>query len=168
MTPEEILRTLARRVPLPIKAIEAARDQRSAMVPLFLEHIGFLQKARIEDLSEDDPFVFIYHLLAEWRETSAYRPMVKLFQHAPDYLDALLCDAVTETSDRVMFGLFDGDLVPLFEIIRNRKAESFLRGEMFDAITLITLREPAFRPQVVEFLVEFYDASDAKTEEEIW
>lgn len=168
MTPDDIMRIFARRGPLPIKAIEAAREQREAMVPLFLEHINVLQKARIEDLSEDDPFVFIYHLLAEWRETSAYRPMAKLFQREPDYLDALLGDAITETSDRVMFGLFDGDLEPIFEIIRNRRADSFLRGEMFDAITLIALREPGLRPQVRDFLTEFHDDADAKTEEEIW
>ena len=168
MTPEEILRIFTRRGPLPIKAIEAARDQRNAMVPLFLEHIAFLQKARISDLSEDDPFVFIYHLLAEWRETSAYRPMARLFQRDPEFLDAILGDAITETTDRVMLGLFDGDLEPLFEIIRNRKADSFLRGEMFDAITLVTLRAPALRPQVKTFLEAFHDASGAETGEEIW
>jgi hypothetical protein len=97
--------------------MEAAGQSREAMVPVFLDYIGKLQTAKIDDLERMDAFVFIFFLLAEWRETRAYHPLAKLLRRDPEFLDALLGDSITEASARVMAGVFDGDLQPLFDIL---------------------------------------------------
>ena len=168
MTPTEIMAALEGNGPLPREALEAAGQSRDAMVPVFLDYIGKLQTAKIGDLERMDAFVFIFFLLAEWRETRAYRPLATLLRRDPEFLDALLGDSITEASARVMAGVFDGDLQPLFDILLDDAADSFLRGEMFDTLAIVALENPGLRPRVSQFLVNFFDLTGTNTGEEVW
>jgi hypothetical protein len=168
MTPAEIMAALEANGPLPREALEAAGQSRDAMVPVFLDYIGRLQSAGIDDLEGMDAFVFIFFLLAEWRETRAYRPLATLLQRDPEFLDALLGDSITEASARVMAGVFDGDLQPLFGILLDDAADGFVRGEMFDTLVIVALEDPNLRPQITQFLVDFFDLTGTVTGEEVW
>lgn len=168
MTPAEIMAALEGDGPLPRDALEAAGQSRDAMVPVFLNYVGKLQTATIDDLERMDAFVFIFFLLAEWRETRAYRPLAKLLRRDPEFLDALLGDSITEASARVMAGVFDGDLQPLFDILLDDTADSFLRGEMFDTLAIVALGNPDLQPRITQFLIDFFDLTDTVTGEEVW
>jgi len=168
MTPTEIMAALEGNGPLPREALEAAAQSRDAMVPVFLDYIGKLQTAKIDDLERMDAFVFIFFLLAEWRETRAYRPLAKLLRRDPEFLDALLGDTITEASARVMAGVFDGDLKPLFDILLDDDADGFVRGEMFDTLAIVALEDPALRPQITQFLTDFFDLTGTVAGEEVW
>ena len=110
MTPEQIMAAFEERGPLPRAALRAAGESRDAMAPLFLDHIDRLLEVDVDVFDEDLAFIFIYHLLAEWRETRAYRPMARLLRRDPEFVDALMGDGITECVARVMASLFDGDL----------------------------------------------------------
>ena len=97
---------------------------------------------------EDLAFVFIYHLLAEWRETRAYRPMARLLRRDPEFVDALMGDGITECVARVMVSLFDGDLEPIVEAALDEDADQFVRGQMLDALVMLALDRPPLRPAV--------------------
>lgn len=168
MTPAEIMAALEGSGPLPRETLEAAGQSRDAMVPVFLDYIGKLQTAKIDDLERMDAFVFIFFLLAEWRETRAYRPLAKLLRRDPKFLDALLGDSITEASARVMAGVFDGDLQPLFDILLDDAADGFVRGEMFDTLVIVALENPDLRPKITQFLVDFFDLTGTVTGEEVW
>ena len=168
MTPAEIMAALEGSGPLPSEELEAAGQSRDAMVPVFLDYIGKLQTAKIDDLERMDAFVFIFFLLAEWRETRAYRPLAKLLRRDPEFLDALLGDSITEASARVMAGVFDGDLQPLFDILLDDAADSFLRGEMFDTLAIVALENRNLRSRISQFLVDFFDLTGTVTGEEVW
>jgi hypothetical protein len=168
MTPAEIMAALEANGPLPRDALEAAGQSRDAMVPVFLDYIGKLQTAKIDDLEGMDAFVFIFFLLAEWRETRAYRPLANLLRHDPEFLDALLGDSITEASARVMAGVFDGDLQPLFDVLLDDDADGFVRGEMFDTLVIVALENPDLRPGITQFLIDFFDLTGTVTGEEVW
>jgi hypothetical protein len=168
MIPAEIMAALEGNGPLPREALEAAGQSRDEMVPVFLDYIGKLQSAGINDLEDMHAFVFRFFLLAEWRETRAYRPLAKLLRRDPEFLDALLGDSITEASARVMAGVFDGDLQPLFDILLDNAAESFLRGEMFDTLAIVALENPDLRPRITQFLIDFSDLTATVTGEEVW
>lgn len=168
MTPFTIMAALEADGPLPREALEAAGRSRDAMVPVFLDYIRQLQSAKIDDLERMDAFVFIFFLLAEWRETRAYRPLAKLLRRDPEFLDALLGDTITEASARVMAGVFDGDLQPLFDILLDDDADGFVRGEMFDTLAIVALENPDLRPQITQFLTDFFDLTGTVTGEEVW
>jgi hypothetical protein len=168
MTPAEIMAALEGNGSLPREALEAAGQSRDAMVPEFLDYIGKLQSAGIDDLEGMDAFVFIFFLLAEWRETRAYRPLTTLLRRDPEFLDALMGDSITEASARVMAGVFDGDLQPLFDILLDDDADGFLRGEMFDTLAIVALENPDLRPGITQFLIDFFDLTGTVTGEEVW
>ena len=168
MTPAEIMATFERQGPLPRAAIEAARQEREAMVPVFLDYIDRLQQARTRDLDGMDAFIFVFFLLAEWREPRAYRPLARLLRRDPDFLEALLGDSITEASARVMAGVFDGDLQPIFEVLLDDASDIYVRGEMFDTLVILALETPGLRPQIEAFLTEFFDLTATVTGEEIW
>lgn len=168
MTPPEIMAALEANGPLPREALEAAGQSREAMVPVFLDYIGQLQSAEIDDLEGMGAFVFIFFLLAEWRETRAYRPLAQLLRRDPEFLDALLGDSITEASARVMAGVFDGDVQPLFDILLDDDADGFVRGEMFDTLVIVALEDPGLRPRIMQFLTSFFDLTGTVTGEEVW
>lgn len=83
-------------------------------------------------------------------------------------MDALLGDAITEASARVMAGVFDGDLQPIFGILRDDRAGGFVRGEMFDTLAILALRDPGLRHEITVFLTGFFDLNARLKGEEIW
>jgi hypothetical protein len=168
MTPVEIMAALEAHGPLPREALEAAGQSRDEMLPVFLDYISRLQSSGINDLEGMDAFIFMFFLLAEWRETRAYRPLAKLLRRDPEFLDALLGDSITEASARVMAGVFDGDLQPLIDILLDDAADGFLRGEMFNTLAIVALENPDLRPQITQFLVDFFDLTGTVTGEEVW
>src|ERR1700681_2760267 len=120
MDPAQVLEELGVWGKLPVEAIRAAQADRATMVPLFLR--------RIDDfLSLEGEFVdpaalfFMFHLLGEWREKSAYRPLAELLRLPRDELDPILGGAITETSHRVMAAVFDGNPDPLYDVIRDEE-----------------------------------------------
>ena len=60
-----------------------------------------------------------FHLLGSWKVTSAYRVVADLLGSDSEKVEWLLGDAVTTTSHRVMFNLFDGDMAPIKGLIEN-------------------------------------------------
>jgi hypothetical protein len=96
---------------LPVEAIRAAQADRETIVPIFLRMIDdFLE---LQGPLDPNALFFIFHLLGEWREKSAYWPLASLLRLPGDVLDTILGDCVTETSHRVMAAVFDGDPDPL-------------------------------------------------------
>ena len=72
MEPAAILAQLTASEDLPKEALRAASDRRADMAPLFVEQIENYVAADSAE-QEGRALFFIFHLLGDWRETSAYR-----------------------------------------------------------------------------------------------
>lgn len=164
MTPEQIMDDFSRRDGFPRDALAAAGANRDAMIPVFLDQIDRLLSDEPESFTDADvsAFLFVYFLLGEWRETRAYRPLTALLRQDPEFLDTLLGDAVTEGTARVMAGVCDGDLQPIFSVIEDPAADEFARGQMFDALVIIARQRPECRQDVVGYLERFPSADIEK------
>ena len=151
MDATQILDELASIDGLPAEAIEAARANRAALVPAFIRRIE--QFVADDEIPADaDALFVVFHLLGEWREKSAYRPMAALLRLPPEELDDLLGDAVDRTAHRVMAAVFDGDPMPLYDIIRDPAADESVRSRMLQALAMVTLRDEVPREQTAQFL----------------
>ncbi|MFO1209031.1 MAG: DUF1186 domain-containing protein [Amaricoccus sp.] len=168
MTPEAIMAAFGERGPLPREAIEAAREAREALVPVFLDHIDGLMTADLDAAADDLAFVFVYHLLAEWRETRAYRPLLRLMRRDPEFLDILMGDGTTECAARVVASVFDGDLEPIFEAALDEGADEYLRAGMFDAMAMLAVEQPPLAPAVAAFLGRFPSVAGEDTPGIVW
>jgi hypothetical protein len=151
MDATQIVRELASIDGLPTEAIEAARADRAALVPAFVRLIEqFVAGGEVPE--EVDAVFVVFHLLGEWREKSAYRPLAALLRLPPEDLDDLLGEAVDRTGHRVMAAVFDGDPAPLYDIIRDPEADEAARSRMLEALAMVTLRGELAREETVRFL----------------
>src|SRR5258708_3766766 len=140
MEPEKILHELTYAEGLPRKALKAASAQRGEMLPLSLEEIEASLALEPAARGKPAPLFFIFHLLGEWRENAAYRPLARLLRLPRRDADAISGDGITTTSHRVMASVFDGDPEPLYDIILNPNAQEFIPAGLCAALAPLTLR----------------------------
>ena len=94
--------------------MKAASAQRVEMLPLFLEEIEYYLALEPAARAKRTPLFFIFHLLGEWREKAAYRPLARLLRLPRREIDRIFGDGITTTSHRVIAAVFDGDSQPLY------------------------------------------------------
>jgi len=135
----------------PAEAIRAARAQRASITPAFIELIETYLAGSAEPFVQSALF-FVFHLLGEWREKSAYRPLARLLRQPADEIEGILGDAITETGSRVMAAVFDGDPQPLYDVILDPQADEFVRSAMCEALAILALRDELSRAEVAGFL----------------
>ncbi len=111
---------------------------------------------------------FLFSLLAEWKETRAYRPMARLLRCDSDFVDELLSDGITETVKRFMANVFDGDLTVLFDIITDEKADEYARGSMVQTLAIIGHYEPDHLTSITQFLKKFATSHFSEAPEIVW
>jgi Protein of unknown function (DUF1186)/SEC-C motif len=157
MSPDQILRDFARDDLFPKAAMAAARMDRETLAPIFVDLVRRLGVQRIGEMDDADTMALlpVFHLLGEWREPTAHRPLVNLLRRSADVLDYLLGDAITETSYRVLAGTFGGDLELLFAAVDDRKADEFARSACMHALVLIAQTHPEHRDAIVGFFRSF-------------
>jgi Protein of unknown function (DUF1186)/SEC-C motif len=151
---------------LPREALQAACVQRAEMVPRFLAAIeGYLNREPAAR-KPPTPLFLIFHLLGEWRERAAYRPLALLLR-CPE-AEQVLGDAVAATCHRVMAAVFDGDPQPLYDIILDPNADEFIRAAMFETLAMVTLRDELDRGTAARFLRDAYNDLRPQRECCVW
>jgi uncharacterized protein len=152
-----ILHELTYATDLPREALHAASARRAELLPKFLGWIEDYLGQEPALRANPTPLFFIFHVLGEWREKTAYRPLARLLLCPADDVDAIFGDATAETCHRVMAAVFDGDPQPLYEIILDPNAEEFIRSRMCEALAMVTLRGGLDRAQTSRFLRDAYN-----------
>ena len=167
MDATQILNELATAESMPIEAIAAARADRAAVAPAFVRAVERVVAG--SDAPEDDAALFVvFHLLGEWREKSAYRPLAELLRLPTYEIEDVLGDAVPETCHRVMAAVFDGDPEPLYEIILDPEADEIVRSRMCEALAMVTLRGELPREQTAQFLRSCFSELDPQDQSFMW
>jgi hypothetical protein len=166
MDPMQVIEELGVSGRLPVEAIRAAQADREAMVPVFLRTIDDFLELRAP--VDPNAMFFMFHLLGEWREKSAYWPLAVLLQLPGDVLDTILGDSITVTSHRVMAAVFDGDPTPLYAIIRDREADEFVRAKMCQVIAMLTRRGELPREATAAFLRDCFSQLEPIEDCYVW
>ena len=157
MTMTEILRDLTRRDIFPRAAMAAAGAERAAMTPVFVALLDRLSRQPPSAMRDDDlaAVIPVVHLLGEWQVTAAYRPFLRLLRRPSRTVDDVLGDTITEVAFRLIAGMFDGDLQPLFEAIHDLRADDFARGACLHALVMIAHLHPGQRSAAEDFIRTF-------------
>jgi hypothetical protein len=147
-----ILDQLAHAESIPEVAIHAAREQRAAVAPALIDLVERHLAGEAEAFALEDALFYAFHLLGEWRETAAYRPLARLLALEEEEVEDLLGDAVPETVHRIMAQVFDGDPQPLYQVIEAEQAHPFVRSRMLETLALLVVRGELARDQVARYL----------------
>jgi hypothetical protein len=164
----EILDQLTHAEGLPKAALQAASAQRLEMVPVFVREIDSYLALDSADRAKPTPLFFIFHLLGEWRERTAYRPLAHLLRCPGHEVDVILGGAIASTTHRVMAAVFDGDPQPLYEIILDPNAEQFVRSRMCEALAMLVLRGELDRALAGRFLRDAFMELQPQAECYVW
>ena len=166
MDADRIIEALSDGEGLPVDAIRAAQANRETMAPVFLRRIDdFLAS---EASADPKALSLMFHLLGEWREKSAYRSQAALLRLPDDIVGSILGDYITETTHRVMAGVFDGDPEPIYAIIRDPEADEFVRAKMCQAIAMLTRRGELPRDATIVFLRDCFSQLEPKKDCYVW
>jgi hypothetical protein len=167
MDASTILHELSHAKDMPVEALNAASERRAEMIPLFLKEIEDYRGMPGRE-GKATPLFFIFHLLGEWREKSAYRPLTRFLRSPPDDLDNVLGDAITVTTHRVIAAVFDGDLDPLFGVILDAEADEYVRSRMCEALAMVVLQGAADRDAAARFLRDGFGTFQPRAENFVW
>jgi hypothetical protein len=168
MDAQAILHELTHAEGLPVEALKAASDQRVEMLPLFVQKIETYLALAPAARAKPTPLFFIFHLLGEWREKAAYRPLARLLRLPRRDVDRIFGDGITTTSHRVMAAVFDGDPVPLYDIILDPNAEEFIRAGMCEALAMVTVRGGLDRAAAGRFLRDAFMELEPQRQNYVW
>ena len=150
---------------LPVEAIRTAQEHRAALAPAFVQAI---ERYVAGDHADVRALFLVFHLLGEWRERSAYRPLAALLRLPRDDVREALGDGVVETGHRVMAAVFDGDPAPLHAIIRDPQGDEFVRARMCEALAMVTLRGEVPREATAAFLRDCFHEVSPQDECFVW
>jgi hypothetical protein len=162
---EQIFEQLGQHEGLPVDAIRAADANREAMVPLILRALD--QSAAASRPLRNALFIG-FHLLGQWREKSAYRPLAAFLRRPDDDIWSILAEAKTETSHRVMASVFDGDPEPLYAMILDPEVDEYMRARMCETLAIVTLRGELPREEAARFLQSCYESLQPQDECFVW
>ncbi len=167
MDVQQILEALDVEDGLPTEAIRAAQANREAITPIFLQEIEAFTSSGRSRMGPTALF-FTFHLLGEWREKSAYRPLAALLRLPSETQEAILSDAGIETAHRIMAAVFDGDPAPLHDIILDAGADEYVRSRMFHTIAMLTMSGDIDRMQTARFLSDCCDQLEPRRDCYVW
>jgi Protein of unknown function (DUF1186)/SEC-C motif len=168
MDAQAILRELTYGESLPREALKAATAQRDEMLPLFLHEIETYLALQPAARAKQTPLFFIFHLLGEWREKAAYRPLARLLRLPNRAVDVIFGDGITTTSHRVMSAVFDGDPQPLYDIILDPNADEFIRAGMCETLAMVTVRGELDRAVAGRFLRDAFMELQPQRQNYVW
>src|ERR1022692_2089495 len=112
MTISEILKELEPYTGrFPMKAMEAAIEQREAITPELLRVLEAVAENPLAFAKRQDYMLHIFalFLLAQFREKRAYAPTVKMFSAPGETPFDLAGDTVTAGLNRILASVYDGD-----------------------------------------------------------
>jgi hypothetical protein len=168
MDAAKILDQLTHAEGLPKAALQVASEQRAEIIPIFLREIDSFLALAPAERAKPTPLFFIFHLLGEWREKTAYRPLARLLRCPGHEVDAIFGDAITTTTHRIMAAVFDGDPQPLYEIILDPNAEQFVRSRMCETLAMLVLRGDLDRAVTARFLRDAFMDLQPQAECFVW
>jgi hypothetical protein len=168
MDTDALLHELAHADGLPKKALKEASAHRDVLVPVFLGTIQSYLDTPSEKRGGKTPLFFIFHLLGEWREKSAYGLLARLLRCPPEDVDDLFGDGITTTTHRVMAAVFDGDPQPLFDIILDRNADEYVRSRMCETLAMVVARGALDRKIAARFLTNAFMNLEPQSECFVW
>ena len=93
-------------------------------------------------------------LLAAWRDTRAYQPLVALGHLDEASIDEVFGQLVHDSYGRALASCCDGDIAPLTRLADAASASLWARAAALEALTLAALTGRAARGPVVDFLAD--------------
>lgn len=114
----------------PKSAIQEIISRRDEMTPVLLDVLEAcrLNPAHFNGTARCMLPTYAAFILAQFRETRAYRPIIALLELDAEVTDEIFGDSLTEDLKDILACIFDGDEAPLRALIENPQANEYARA----------------------------------------
>lgn len=150
--------------PFPSQAIAFANEHREELAPHLVE--ALVQVAANPSIVIDDADYVLHEyamqLLASWADTRAYAPLIALGHLDDETLEVLMGDSLTESFDRCLASVCDGDLAPLKALFEDTQASFWARCAALDAMVVRVTAGDNSRDALMQYLTEQGDLEAAR------
>lgn len=124
--------------PYPQVAVERVLQHRDALAPHWVAALEAVADDPALASGEDD---YVLHqwaaiFLAAWRDTRAYRPLLRMMRLPYGTVEMLFGDLLFETIGRAIASVCDGDVAPLGALAEDASVSYWVRSTMLDAWAL--------------------------------
>lgn len=131
--------------------VRAAIAQQEEITPYLLRIV----KRAAEDVERlmadevDEPYIFAFYLLAQFREQRAYPLIVDFFSIPGDTTVEVTGDFVTEDLQRVLASVSGGDMGPMLSLAKDASLDEFVRSAALGAIMVLFVEGVCSRDEVI-------------------
>ena len=154
----------------PRLALERAIAEQEAITPVLLATVEEW-KSKLEELSEcSNYFLHLYamYLLAQFRESQAYQPIIEFFSVPGEISMDVTGDLVTEDLGRILASVCDGNIEPIQQLIENRQANEYVRSSALSSLIILVLRGALDREVVIKYFEELFSTRLEREYSSIW
>jgi Protein of unknown function (DUF1186) len=154
----------------PRLALEQAIAEQAAITPILLATVE-QWKSKLEELSELPDYhlhVYAIYLLAQFKESQAYQPIVDFFSVPGEISMDVTGDLVTEDLGRILASVCDGNIAPIQELIENRQANEYARSSALSSLIILVLQGTLDRAVVIKYFEELFSTRLEQEYSSIW
>jgi hypothetical protein len=154
----------------PMKAMQAAVEQREAITPDLLRVLNAVAENPLAFAKRQDYMLHLFamFLLAQFRETRAYAPIVKMFSAPGETPFDLAGDTVTDGLCRILASVYDGNPAPLHGLIENEDANEYVRSAAIDVFLVLEHAGQMSRDEVVGYFRSLYQGKLQRQHSYTW
>jgi hypothetical protein len=171
MTISEILKDLEPYTGrFPIKAMQAAVEQREAITPDLLHVLETVAENPLAFAKRQDYMLHLFalFLLAQFREKRAYAPIVKMFSAPGETAFDLAGDTVTDGLNRILGSVYDGNPALLQSLVENDEADEFVRDAAINAFLVLEHSGQMTRDEVVGYFHSLFHGKLLRHPSYVW
>jgi Protein of unknown function (DUF1186) len=154
----------------PRLALESAIAEQASITPILLATVTEW-KSKLEELLErPNYFLHLYamYLLAQFRESQAYLPIVEFFSVPGEIAMDVTGDLATEDLGRILASVCDGNIEPIQQLIENRQANEYVRSSALSSLIILVVRETIDREVVIKYFEELFSTRLEREYSSIW
>jgi Protein of unknown function (DUF1186) len=154
----------------PRLALEGAIAEQEAITPILLATVTEW-KSKLEELSErPNYFLHLYamYLLAQFKESQAYLPIVEFFSVPGDISMDVTGDLATEDLGRILASVCDGNIEPIQHLIENRQANEYVRSSALSSLIILVIQGAIDREVVIKYFEELFSTRLEREYSFIW
>lgn len=137
----------------PRAALVKAVEEKEMVAPRLLQVIEHAA-ADIQEIDADADYmlhIYALYLLAQFRETDAYLPIIRLVSMPGDVVKNVTGDVVSQDLGRILASTFNGDVEPLKRLIEDKKVNEYVRCAAIQALFILWGYEKLSRQEIVKY-----------------
>ena len=154
----------------PRLALEGPIAEQEAITPILLATVTEW-KSKLEELSErPNYFLHLYamYLLAQFKESQAYLPIVEFFSVPGDISMDVTGDLATEDLGRILASVCDGNIEPIKQLIENRQANEYVRSSALSSLIILVIQGAIEREVVIKYFEELFSTRLEREYSFVW